>query len=64
MYTSVTRSGRQPGNEAIGTRVIYSESDEAPASSASMLGMPMLCIIVLGDERVGHWPSESWTIVH
>ena len=38
---SITQSGRWPGNEAIGTRVIYSESEEAPASSASMLGTPM-----------------------
>ena len=38
---SVTRSGRRPGNEAIGTRVIYFENEEAPASSASMLGTPM-----------------------
>jgi len=38
---SITRSGRRPGNEAIGTCVIYSESEEAPASSASMLGTPM-----------------------
>jgi len=28
-------------NEAIGTHVIYSESEEAPAFSASMLGTPM-----------------------
>ena len=28
--------------EAISTLVIYSESEEAAASSASMLGMPML----------------------
>jgi len=35
-------SGRWPGNEAICMLVIYSESEEAAASSASMLGMPML----------------------
>jgi len=36
------RSRKWPGNEAIGTHVIYSESEEALASSASMLGTPML----------------------
>ena len=36
---SITRSRRQPGNEAIGTRVIHSECEEAAA--ASMLGTPM-----------------------
>jgi len=35
-------SGRWPGNKAIGTHIIYSESEEATASSASMLGMPMI----------------------
>ena len=34
-------SGRQPSNEAVGTRIIHSESEEAPATSASMLGTPM-----------------------
>jgi len=34
-------SGRWPGNKAIGTHIIYSESEEATASSASMLGMLM-----------------------
>jgi len=41
---SVTQSRRQPGNEAIGTCAFYSESkmsEEAAASSPSMLGMPM-----------------------
>ena len=38
---SSKQSGRQPGNKAIGIRVIYSESEEAAASSASMLGTPM-----------------------
>jgi len=47
---SITWSGRWPDNKAIGTRVIYSESEEAPASSASMLGTPMhsstgICVI-------------------
>ena len=38
---------RQPGNRAIGTCIIYSESKEAAASSASMLlgtSMPMLAL--------------------
>ena len=39
---SITWSGRRPGNEAIGTCVIYSESEEAAASFASMLGMSMM----------------------
>ena len=38
---AITQSGRWPGNEAIGAHVIYSESEEAAASSASMLGTPM-----------------------
>ena len=38
---SSTRSGRRQGNKAIGMRVIYSESEEAAASSASMPGTPM-----------------------
>ena len=38
---SLTWSWRWLGNEAIATRVIYSESEKAGASSASMLGMPM-----------------------
>jgi len=40
-FESCVWSGRQPGNEAISTLVIYSESEEAAASSASMLGTPM-----------------------
>jgi len=39
---SITWSRRQPGNEAVSMRVIYSESEEAAASSASMLGTPMI----------------------
>ena len=39
---SIARSRRQPGNEAVSMRVIYSESEEAAASSASMLGTPMI----------------------
>jgi len=35
------QSGRQAGNEAIGTHVVYSESEEATSSCASMLGTPM-----------------------
>ena len=38
----ITWSRRQPGNEAVSMRVIYSESEEAAASSASMLGTPMV----------------------
>ena len=38
---SSTRSGRRPDNKTIGMRVIYSEGEEAAASSASMLGTPM-----------------------
>jgi len=38
---SIMQSGRWPGNKAIGTYVIDSESEEAAASSASMLGTPM-----------------------
>ena len=38
---SITWSGRRPGNEAIGTRIIYSESEKAAASTVSMLGIPM-----------------------
>jgi len=38
---AITQSGRWPGNEAIGMHVIYSESEEAAASSASMLGTLM-----------------------
>jgi len=41
---SITRSG----NEAIGTHVIYSESEEVAAPSASMLGMPMTPHILAG----------------
>jgi len=40
---SITWSGRWPGNDTIGTRVIYSESEEATAS-ASMLGIPMISL--------------------
>ena len=43
---SITRSGRRPGTEALGTCVIYSESEEAPASYASMLGTPMIITMV------------------
>jgi len=38
---SIMRSGRWPGNEAIGMHVIYSKGKEAVSSSASMLGTPM-----------------------
>jgi len=38
---SIMQSGRWPGNKAIGTYVSDSESEEAAASSASMLGTPM-----------------------
>ena len=41
---SITRSGRQPGNETIGACMIYSESKEA-AASASVLGTPMLTVM-------------------
>jgi len=41
MYVVNNAERRWPGNEAYGMRVIYSESEEAPASSASMLGTPM-----------------------
>ena len=40
---SITWSRRWPGNDTIGTRVIYSESEEATAS-ASMLGIPMISL--------------------
>ena len=39
---SITQSRRQPGNEPISMHVIYSESEEAAASSASMLGTPVI----------------------
>jgi len=35
------QSGKWPGNEVIGTHIIYSESEEAATPSASMLGMAM-----------------------
>ena len=38
---SIIQSGRWPGNKVIGTYVIDSESEEAAAYSASMLGTPM-----------------------
>ena len=63
---SITRSGRQPGNEAIGTRVIYSESEEAAASSASMLGTPMrevyICSVTFTSQLtlcVGHTTYDN-----
>ena len=46
---AITQSGRWPGNEAIGTHVIYSESEEAAASSASMLGTPMATAVQWGS---------------
>ena len=52
---SIMQSGRWPGNKAIGTYVIDSESKEAAASSASMLGTPMYphpLTIVGGGSRV------------
>jgi len=56
---AITQSRRWPGNEAIGTNVIYSESEEAAASSASMLGTPMessiwLCPCVRAYVRDGN----------
>ena len=39
---SITQSRRWPGNEPISMHVIYSESEEAAASSASMLGTPVI----------------------
>ena len=52
---SITLSGRWPGNEVIGTRDIYSESEEVAASSASMLGMPIQWInLKWGPVRQGH----------
>jgi len=46
-------SGRWPGKEAIGTHVIYSKSEEAAASSASMLGMPMSLMAIPYDMQCG-----------
>ena len=51
---SSTRSRRQPGNKAIGMRVIYSESEEAAASSASMLGTPMHERATDGGKKLGN----------
>ena len=39
---SIMQNGRWPVGEDIGTDIIYSESEEVAASSASMLGTPML----------------------
>ena len=44
---AITQSGRWPGNEAIGTHVIYSESEEAAASSASVVGTPMIRTLIV-----------------
>ena len=44
---SITRSRRRPGNEAIGTLI---KSEEAAASSASMLGTPWFMHKAMGTK--------------
>ena len=63
------QNGRRPGDEAIGMHVIFSESKEAAASSASMLGTPMVCTLhtdpshhALSKERWLYCYMDSWKL--